>query len=233
MQDTSTNAYVVVAVDRRGVGVAVASGDGFRFIAAYLRSARSTAAASAAWRGAAGAGGGEAGAGGDRPRRAVVRPGSASTLDLSCAKRRCRRRHPAGLSGFPCAGHDDGKEGTLAWHDAKPRSSLTSCWTSSLPAVIRKSALGRDGLVDELKRALAERALERRDGPPSGRRGGRRPGQQPQRLWPQDAAHRQRQAADRGAARPAGDLRSAADRQVPPAPAGLRRQDRCRCTPAA
>jgi hypothetical protein len=33
MQDTSTNAYVV-AVDRRRVGVAVASGDGFRFIAA-------------------------------------------------------------------------------------------------------------------------------------------------------------------------------------------------------
>src|SRR4051794_38145278 len=31
--DTSTNAYVV-AVARRGVGVAVASGDGFRFIAA-------------------------------------------------------------------------------------------------------------------------------------------------------------------------------------------------------
>ena len=49
MQDTSTNAYVV-AVDRRRVGVAVASGDGFRFIAAYLRSARSTAAASAIWR---------------------------------------------------------------------------------------------------------------------------------------------------------------------------------------
>ena len=27
----------------------------------------------------------------------------------------------SGLSGFPCAGHDDGKEGTLAWHDAKSR----------------------------------------------------------------------------------------------------------------
>ena len=26
-----------------------------------------------------------------------------------------------GLSGIPCAGHDDGKEGTLAWHDAKRR----------------------------------------------------------------------------------------------------------------
>jgi hypothetical protein len=43
-----------------------------------------------------------------------------------------------GLSGFPCAGHDDGKEGTLAWHDAKPRSSPTSCSTRSLPAAIRK-----------------------------------------------------------------------------------------------
>jgi hypothetical protein len=26
-----------------------------------------------------------------------------------------------GLSGISCAGHDDGKKGTLAWHDAKHR----------------------------------------------------------------------------------------------------------------
>src|SRR3954466_9592619 len=43
----------------------------------------------------------------------------------------------ARLSGIPCAGHDDGKEGTRAWHDAKPRSSPTSCSTSCLRAVIR------------------------------------------------------------------------------------------------
>src|SRR4051812_20005770 len=42
-----------------------------------------------------------------------------------------------GLSGIPCAGHDEGTEGTLAWHAAKPRSSPTSCWTSCWPAVIR------------------------------------------------------------------------------------------------
>ncbi len=47
-----------------------------------------------------------------------------------------------GLSEFPCAGHDDGKEGTLAWHVAKPQSSPTSCWISSSPAVIRKPPLG-------------------------------------------------------------------------------------------
>ena len=34
-----------------------------------------------------------------------------------------------------------GRKETLAWHDAKPRSSRTSCSTSSWPAVIRKSAL--------------------------------------------------------------------------------------------
>ena len=70
-----------------------------------------------------------------------------------------RRLDCQGLSGIPCAGHDDGKEGTLAWHDAKPRSSRTSCWTSCWPAVIRRPPLAKDGLVDELKRALAERAL--------------------------------------------------------------------------
>ena len=89
-----------------------------------------------------------------------------------------------------------------------------------------QAALGRDGLVDELKRALAERALNAEmDHHLDGEAAEGRP-QQPQRLWPQDAAHRQRQAADLGAARPAGDLRSAADRQVPPPAAGLRRQDR-------
>ena len=43
-----------------------------------------------------------------------------------------------GLSGIPCAGHDEGTEGTLAWHDARPRSFPMICWTSSWPAVIRR-----------------------------------------------------------------------------------------------
>src|SRR3954466_10785308 len=33
----------------------------------------------------------------------------------------------AGLLEFQCAGHDDGKEGTLAWRDPMPRSFRTSC----------------------------------------------------------------------------------------------------------
>jgi hypothetical protein len=38
------------------------------------------------------------------------------------------RPSPApGLSEFPCAGHDDGKEGAHAWHAAKHLLSLTSC----------------------------------------------------------------------------------------------------------
>ena len=44
-----------------------------------------------------------------------------------------------GLSGIPCVGDDEGKEGTLAWHAAKPRLSLTHCSTSFSLAVIRKS----------------------------------------------------------------------------------------------
>ena len=46
-----------------------------------------------------------------------------------------------GLSGISCVGHDDGKEGTLAWHAAKHRLSLTHCSTSCWPAVIRRPPL--------------------------------------------------------------------------------------------
>ena len=46
-----------------------------------------------------------------------------------------------------------------------------------------KSAFEANGLLDELKKALAERALNAEMEPPSGGRGGR---QQPQRLRPQD-----------------------------------------------
>ena len=34
-----------------------------------------------------------------------------------------------------------GRKEPLAWHDAKPRSSPTICWTNSWPAVIRKLPL--------------------------------------------------------------------------------------------
>jgi hypothetical protein len=48
----------------------------------------------------------------------------------------------AGTVGISCAGHDDGKEGPLAWHAANRRSSLTSCWTSSLPAATPSAKTG-------------------------------------------------------------------------------------------
>ena len=96
------------------------------------------------------------------------------------------------------------------------------------------SALTEGGVLDELKRAFAERALNAEmdhhladeaaptpSGPPLGGPGGGRR-QSPQRLRSQDAPDRHRQAADRGAAGSAFELRSAADRQVPPAAAGLR-----------
>jgi len=54
---------------------------------------------------------------------------------------RTSMRQIRGLSGISCAGHDDGKEGTHAWHAAKHRLSLTHCSTSSLLAVIRKPLL--------------------------------------------------------------------------------------------
>jgi transposase-like protein len=59
---------------------------------------------------------------------------------LGATWQRCRvhwTRNALGLSGIPCAGHDDGKEGTRAWHAAKHPLSRTSCWTSSWPAAIR------------------------------------------------------------------------------------------------
>ena len=79
-----------------------------------------------------------------------------------------------------------GRKETLAWHDAKPRSSPTSCWTSCWPGRDPQAAFGRDGLLDELKKALAERALNAEmdhhlDGEAAEGR------QQPQRLWPEDA----------------------------------------------
>jgi len=33
----------------------------------------------------------------------------------------CERLFEEGLSGISCTGHDEGKEGALAWHDAKRR----------------------------------------------------------------------------------------------------------------
>jgi hypothetical protein len=56
-------------------------------------------------------------------------------------------------------GHDDGTRGDIVWHDANSRLFLISCSISSWPAPMRRPRSRKDGLLDELKKALAERAL--------------------------------------------------------------------------
>ena len=128
-----------------------------------------------------------------------------------------------GLSGISCVGGHSGIEGDSRWPDAKPPAFLTRCSTSCWPAPIPKTAFDADGLLDELKKALAERALNAEMDHHLAGDDGR---QQPQRLRPQDGDDRDRQDRAGDPARPAGDLRSAADRQVPAPLSRLRRQDR-------
>ena len=64
-----------------------------------------------------------------------------------------------GLSGFSCVAGHEGKEGAPPWLDGKLRTSPMSCWTSCCPARMPPAALQQGGLLDELKKALAERAL--------------------------------------------------------------------------
>jgi hypothetical protein len=118
-------------------------------------------------------------------------------------------------------------------------------------AILDQLLAGRDprtvfdqgSLVDELKRALAERALNAEMDRHLEGEAAEVP-ETPQWLRPEDTAYGERQAADLGATRPALDLRSAADRQVSTAAArrslpsgprsgtgGMTRS--CRCTPAA
>ena len=90
----------------------------------------------------------------------------------------------------------------------------------------------KNGLLDELKRAIAERALntemdhhlasEAADGSSNSRNG----------YGTKNGADQYRQARDLGATGPALNLRSAADRQVSPPAAGLRREDRVPPRPA-
>src|SRR5512144_215986 len=88
-----------------------------------------------------------------------------------------------------------------------------------------KAAFEKDGLLDELKKALAERALNAEidhhleageaDGRVNSRNGYRQ----------EAGADRDRQDRSRGSAGSAVDLQSAADRQVPAAVSWLRRED--------
>ena len=88
-----------------------------------------------------------------------------------------------------------------------------------------KEVFAKDGLLDELKKALVGADSERRDGPASGGRARRRQGQPPQRLFEEDGSDRHLEDDAVDPARPGRDLRSEADRQVPAPLPGLRRQD--------
>jgi putative transposase len=55
--------------------------------------------------------------------------------------------------------HDGGRRGDIAWHDANPPVIPDQLLDQLLSGAQAKSAFEKDGLLDELKKALAERAL--------------------------------------------------------------------------
>ena len=56
-----------------------------------------------------------------QPAMEAVRAGRRPFVKLDLLHRENLAMVLAGLSGISCAGHDDGKEGPPAWHDAKRR----------------------------------------------------------------------------------------------------------------
>ena len=88
-----------------------------------------------------------------------------------------------------------------------------------------KEVFAKDGLLDELKKALAERILNAEMDDHLEGETRRRQRQPPQRLFEEDGSDRHVEDDDLDPARPGRDLRSAADRQVPAALSRLRRQD--------
>ena len=64
-----------------------------------------------------------------------------------------------GLSEVSCEGDYDEDEGDIVWRDESNRLFPTSCLISFLAGADPKTAFAKDGLLDELKKALAERAL--------------------------------------------------------------------------
>ncbi len=65
----------------------------------------------------------------------------------------------SGLSGISCVGGHDGDEGDLSWPDARNPAFPTPCLTSSWAGADPKTAFDPNGLLDDLKKALAKRAL--------------------------------------------------------------------------
>ena len=61
------------------------------------------------------------------------------------------------LSEISCEGHNDGKEGGIVWRDGSNRLFPTNCLL--LAGADPKTDFAKDGLLDELKKAFAERAL--------------------------------------------------------------------------
>src|SRR3954470_8136685 len=88
-----------------------------------------------------------------------------------------------------------------------------------------KEVFSKDGLFDELKKALAERVLNAELGP-SRWPGGGGQGQSPQWLFEEDGADPECQAGLAYSARSGRHVRPEADRPVSAAVSGLRREDR-------
>ena len=94
-----------------------------------------------------------------------------------------------------------------------------------------KAVFEKDGLLDELKKALAERILNAEMDHHLGQDGEQAAGNHRNGYEPEDGADRHRQARAGDSAGSPGPLRAGADRQVPTALPRLRREDHRACTP--
>src|SRR5215218_2360516 len=89
-----------------------------------------------------------------------------------------------------------------------------------------KEVFNKDGLFDELKKALAERVLKRRTRRPSRKRGPRGAEEPSQRAFEEDRSDRDREARHPDSTRSGRDVRSEADRPLSAPLPRLRREDR-------
>ncbi|WP_444849024.1 transposase [Methylosinus sp. LW4] len=64
-----------------------------------------------------------------------------------------------GVSGISCVGGHDGEEGDLPWPDAKRPAIPDALLDQLLAGADPKTAFDPNGLLDDLKKALAERVL--------------------------------------------------------------------------